>query len=418
MRLTIHRGANQVGGICIEIACGETTIIIDAGLPLDHDNQKTVESVLPQPLFDDLQKGKKKVDAVLLSHAHMDHYGLINSFPAGTKFYCGEATADLINITNRTQARPTVQEPVITFQPWREFKIGDFSIKPFLMDHSAFGANGFLVSANGKSIFFTGDFRGHGRKSKLLQRLIEKPPKVDALLMEGTLIGERASEQTVSEAELEEKFLNEMADNSGIVLVTTSSQNIDRLVTIFRAAKRSGRMFIIDFYTAEILEILKKYANLPNAEWPRIRVCYPGPLAKRFEQLGLQEILSKHSANGIKWTRINEIRERVVMLIRPGFMPNIKRSINLEGAVWIYSMWRGYLERSKPLKNMKKYLEDKGVKFCFMHTSGHATISDLKSLVEAMKPAFVIPIHSFYPEKYEQYFDNVKQLGDGEEFSL
>ena len=129
MRLTIHRGANQVGGICIEIACGETTIIIDAGLPLDHDNQKTVESVLPQPLFDDLQKGKKKVDAVLLSHAHMDHYGLINSFPAGTKFYCGEATADLINITNRTQARPTVQEPVTTFQPWREFKIGSFCYK-------------------------------------------------------------------------------------------------------------------------------------------------------------------------------------------------------------------------------------------------------------------------------------------------
>jgi ribonuclease J len=398
MRLTIHRGAHQVGGICIEIACGETTIIIDAGLPLDHDNQQTVESVLPQPLFDDLQKGKKKVDAVLLSHAHMDHYGLINGFPAGTKFYCGEPTADLINITNRTQACPTVQEPITKFQPWREFKIGPFCIKPFLMDHSAFGANGFLISANGKSIFFTGDFRGHGRKSKLLQRLIEKPPKVDALLMEGTLIGERASEQTVSEAELEEKFLNEMADKSGIVLVTTSSQNIDRLVTIFRAAKRSGRMFIIDFYTAEILEILKKYANLPNAEWPRIRVCYPGPLAKRFEQLGLQKILSRHRANGIRWTRINEIRERAVMLVRPGFLPNIKRSINLEGAVWIYSMWHGYLDLSKPLKNMKNYLEDKGVKFCFMHTSGHATISDLKGLVEAMKPELLYRSIAFIPK--------------------
>ena len=92
MRLTIHRGANQVGGICIEIACGETTIIIDAGLPLDYDSQQPVESVLPQPLFDDLQKGKKKVDAVLLSHAHMDHYGLINSFTKRNKtlswLYC------------------------------------------------------------------------------------------------------------------------------------------------------------------------------------------------------------------------------------------------------------------------------------------------------------------------------------------
>ena len=71
-----------------------------------------------------------------------------------------------------------------------------------------------------------------------------------------------------------------------------------------------------------------------------------------------------------------------------------------------------------PLKNMKNYLEDKGVKFCAMHTSGHATISDLKSLVEAMRPESVIPIHSFYPENYERYFDNVIKLDDGEEFSL
>jgi len=296
--------------------------------------------------------------------------------------------------------------------------IGDLLDWNCLVDHSGFDALAFLIEADGKRIFYTGDFRGHGRKSKLFKRLIENPPKVDTLLMEGTLIGERASEQTISEEELEEKFLNEMADKSGIVLVTTSSQNIDRLVTIFRAAKRSGRMFIIDFYTAEILEILKKYANLPNAEWRRIRVCFPGPLAKRFEQLGLQEIISRHRANGIRWERINDIRERMVMVIRPGFLPQLKRFINLEGAVWIYSMWRGYLNRSKPLKNMKNYLEDNGVKFCFMHTSGHAAISDLKRLVEAMRPEFVIPIHSFYPQNYERYFDNVKKLDDGEEFSL
>jgi ribonuclease J len=293
-----------------------------------------------------------------------------------------------------------------------------FSIKPFLMDHSAFGANGFLVSANGKSVFYTGDFRGHGRKSKLLKRLIDNPPKVNALLMEGTLISERAFENMASESELENAFLKEMVDNPGIVLVTTSSQNIDRLVTIFRAANRSGRMFIIDFYTAEILEILKKYAKLPNADWPRIRVCYPRPPARRFEELGLAGILNKHRKNGIKWTRINDIRERAVMLMRPGFLPQIKRFINLDGAVWIYSMWRGYLDRSESLQKLRDFLQMKGAQFRLLHTSGHAILSDLKRLANAVGPEFVIPIHSFYPERYRSYFDNVKQLGDGEEFCL
>jgi ribonuclease J len=106
------------------------------------------------------------------------------------------------------------------------------------------------------------------------------------------------------------------------------------------------------------------------------------------------------------------------MVMRPAFMPQIKRFIDLDGAVWIYSMWRGYLDRSQSLKNMRRYLEGKGVRVCFMHTSGHAIISDLKSLVKALKPEYVIPVHSFYPEKYKYYFDNVKQLGDGEEFFL
>ncbi len=36
--------------------------------------------------------------------------------------------------------------------------------------------------------------------------------------------------------------------------VWTSSQNIDRIVTIFRAAKKSGRVLLIDLYTAVVLE--------------------------------------------------------------------------------------------------------------------------------------------------------------------
>jgi hypothetical protein len=42
------------------------------------------------------------------------------------------------------------------------------------MDHSAFDAYGFLISAGDKSLFYTGDFRGHGRKGKLLDRFVEK----------------------------------------------------------------------------------------------------------------------------------------------------------------------------------------------------------------------------------------------------
>ena len=173
-------------------------------------------------------------------------------------------------------------------------------------------------------------------------------------------------------------------------------------------------MFIIDFYTAEILEKLKKYARIPQPSWSRIRVCYPQFLSQRFEKAGLQDILDRHRKNGIKWTRIGEVEDKAVMIIRPGFLWNIKKFLGLEEAAWIYSMWPGYFERSISLRNLKSYLQEKNVRYEYLHTSGHAKLSDLRRLVEGIKPSVIIPIHTFHNNKYKDYFPNVRLVDDGE----
>jgi ribonuclease J len=49
-----------------------------------------------------------------------------------------------------------------------------------------------------------------------------------------------------------------------------------------------------------------------------------------------------------------------------------------------------------------------------IHTSGHASPTDLKKLVAAINPQKVIPIHSFMPERYPELFPNVEAQDDGE----
>jgi len=418
MQLIIHRGAHQVGGSCVELVYKNTTILVDVGLPLDYDFAEDPGTQLPQPLFKELRDGKKKIDAVILSHAHLDHYGLAGMLPEEVPVYCGKASAELIAITGQMSPEKAQPLELKFFKAWKEFQVGAFSVTPYLMDHSAFDAYGFLISAGGKSLFYTGDFRGHGRKAKLLDRLVQNPPKTNALLMEGTLVGERTNELTITEQDLENQCASVIEKTRGIVLITTSSQNIDRLVTIFKATIRTDRKLIIDFYTAEILERLKTYAKLPQASWAKVKVCYPQLLARRFEKLGLNDILARHRQNGIKWTRINEIEDRSVMLIRAGFLYDLKRFLSLKDATWIYSLWPGYFERSKPLRNLKSYLEDKGVRYEYLHTSGHAKLEDLKKLVDAMAPETVIPIHSFHPDKFKDYFPNVRLVNDGEVINL
>ena len=414
MQLCIHRGAKQVGGTCVELSYDDVTILIDVGLSLDYDFSDDPQNHLPQPLFRDLRKSKKEIGAVILSHAHLNHYGLAGLLPKEIPVYCGKASAELIGITSQTSSVKMQPIELHAFDAWKPFQIGAFTVIPYLMDHSAFDAYGFLISAGDKNLFYTGDFRGHGRKAKLLGRLAQNSPKVDALLMEGTLIGERTDELTITESELENKFIRVIEETPGVVLITTSSQNIDRIVTIFKATKRTGRSLIIDFYTAEILDRLKEYARLPHASYPRIRVCYPFSLAQKFEKLGLVDILNRHRQNGIKWTRIKEIESNAVILIRAGFLYDIKKFFDLEGATWIYSLWRGYFDRSETLRKLRSYLADKGVRYEYLHTTGHAKLDDLKKLVEAMAPEVVIPIHSFHPDKYKNYFPNVRLLHDGD----
>jgi ribonuclease J len=60
------------------------------------------------------------------------------------------------------------------------------------MDHSAPDAYAFEIECDGKRLFYSGDFRAHGRKAKLFKNLLKNPPKkIDVLIMEGTMMERR-----------------------------------------------------------------------------------------------------------------------------------------------------------------------------------------------------------------------------------
>ena len=85
--------------------------------------------------------------------------------------------------------------------------------------------------------------------------------------MEGTTIGRKNSDKGFpTENDLQKEFECIFRTTTGMPLVWCSGQNIDRLVTVFKAAKRCGRQFIIDMYTAEILRATET-ANPRRIGW-------------------------------------------------------------------------------------------------------------------------------------------------------
>jgi ribonuclease J len=178
----IHRGTNEIGGSCVEICTDTTRIFIDFGMPLverdgkefDFNKYKdlTKDELIKAGVLPDI-KGlytdtEKLIDGVLISHPHQDHYGLLNYIHPDVKCYLGRATKKLIEINNTfTSRKLTIANPVY-FEKEVFFQIGDITITPYWACHSAFDSYSFLIEANGQSIFYSGDFRGHGRKSKYL----------------------------------------------------------------------------------------------------------------------------------------------------------------------------------------------------------------------------------------------------------
>jgi len=393
---------------------GNSSIIIDAGLPLSFMQGDRKENYLPQPLFSDLFSGKVKPAAVFLSHAHLDHYGLASLLPLDISIYCGKTTQKLMELSSLMSLSKDPPFHATHFQPKGKINIGPFTITPYAVDHSAMDAYSFLIEAEGKSLFYTGDFRGHGRKKWLFEEFIKKPPDIDILMMEGTVVGPRSDEVFITEQELEEDFIDVMQKCEGTVFVTAASQNIDRLVTIFRATKRSGRKLIIDLYTAKVLDSLTDYPRLPKTYWPRIRVAYSAAVIDRLEKAGRVDILEKHRANGIQWTRIQEKPHEFVVLCRQSVFAPIKKYLDIQKSVWVYSMWTGYLERNVSLKRMKNYFDDKGAEYHYIHSSGHARLEDLKNFVDAVKPEITIPIHTYHPELFRNFFGKVRMVEDGE----
>ena len=106
---------------------------------------------------------------------------------------------------------------------------------------------------------------------------------------------------------------------------------------------------------------------------------------------------------------------RAVMLFRPAMMRDIDLMPSAwDGARMIWSQWSGYLP-SETNQRFQQKLADRGVPLEVIHTSGHASIVDLKRLADAMAPEVLVPVHTFEGDRYQDLFGaHVRRRADGE----
>jgi ribonuclease J len=427
MTFTIHYGADQIGGSCVEVCTNTTRVIIDMGIPLTNEDgspfeQKQLEilsvrqlrekKILPEipVLYDDVECDKET--AVLVSHAHQDHYGLIEFITDGIPIYLGEVTYSLIELFASFFTKKKIIKNPRFFISEKSFTIGDIEITPYVVDHAVPDAYAFLICADGKTLFYSGDFRSHGRKGKLFYRFLHITPKdVDYLLLEGTTIS-REDQAYKTESQLENKFLSVFKETAGINFVCVSSLNIDRIVTIYRAVKAIGKIFVIDFFLANILEKLHELGYgviYPSANVDNLRVFFPYHLSNMIPECDKPVFMYKYKDYKIRKSQISENANNIVMVVRPSMYTDLKYVSSINCGNIIFSMWNGY-KKDKKVNDFLSFLTGYGLKLLNIHTSGHADTKTLKKLVDAIAPKHLFPIHTSAADKYQDIFSDAKVI--------
>ncbi len=419
------------------------------------------------------------VEAIVISHAHMDHCGNIGLLKPDYPII-GSATTLLLLKAMLDTTSPKLGSDVTFFSPKipkqngrildsdRRKEIGrdlicieDFSdsfndflnrcvkprkefiegtisnlkggsfeieIKAFEVDHSIYGATGYIIYGD-NTVAYTGDFRLHGKKGKKTEEFLRSAKDASILIIEGT----RAAREDINESEeiVYKTCLNTAEEAKGLIISDFTARNFERLEIFNQIAKKIGRSLVVTAKDAYLLNAIEKSNNVERIEdllvYGELKSVKPN-WEKTFLNMDpditfiAPNEISKHQDNYIICFSLFDLKNLL--------------DIQLEHGTYIYSSSEAFEEESEfdfiRLYNWLKHLnlqifgfeiieEGDRLKPKFMegyHASGHASKSDLIKAIEIIDPDIIIPVHTDNPEWFNKEFENAVLLKDHETYTF
>ncbi|UOE94459.1 MBL fold metallo-hydrolase [Alkalihalobacillus sp. LMS39] len=427
MKTTIQfwGGLKTIGGNIATIEYGKDRVVFDFGLVydpathvLDHhiklrEYTRIVDSIklglIPAMpgiyAKEELEKDKvgniqhippatdEQNTAVFLSHLHLDHIGAMGWIAPTIPVYLSEHSLQLY----RTLAEigegvdgNREYEPCFYKKP---VEVGNITVTPLQVDHDVYGATSYHIKTPDGTLLYSGDIRMHGQHPEWNKQWIEDARKlgVDVLLIEGTTLHPTMDEQKNSEERLSERelpaYVNRMGVKcKGVMVINFYHRNVDRIQNFYEAATALGRTLVLEPKTAYIAS-----RHLPDIEFQifeqeRVEV------KKESWEIGLCEDYEVITA-----CEINKEPDKFMLENSYPYILDLL-DIQLDSAYYIHANGIPLGSFDPAYYNLLRFLERYGVEFHSLNISGHAYPEDLVSVVEQLKPNYMIPWHSYHPE--------------------
>ena len=463
MNITPFGGVNEIGGNKILVEHKGTRILLDFGMSFKQMSYYFSEFLQPRKaaaltdffefgLLPDIKgiyredylrhmgrpKEKRSVDALFLSHAHADHAQYIHFLRKDIPIYSTSPTkiilkaleetgsgsfseflttseafafymtkkGTLTRVTKRNEVY-LKQRPFHSLMPETKVRIGSLKVEVVPVDHSLPGACGFIIYSDKGNLVYTGDIRFHGSKGHLSKRFVEKATEAKPrwLLCEGTRIDSKKKD---SEEEVRKKIASLISLADGIVFVEHPIRDIDRVNTIFQAAKANRREFVVTLKLAYLIQALGDQSPflledvrilVPRKSWGLIyKDGVPKSQIEKDYQSWEREFIFKSNSLTAKELKRNPQKYVVSMN-----MWEINQLVDMQPkkAIWIKSSCEPFSpEMELDEERKRNWLRHFGIEEYHAHASGHASGEEIREMIKRINPEEVIPIHTEHPEMF------------------
>jgi hypothetical protein len=323
-RVSMLGAGNQIGRSAIYLQTTESRVLFDCGI------DPSVEFGDPNefPYLDAPEFKLEDVDAIVISHAHMDHCGLLPYlYKIGYKgpVYTTEPTRDLmalsqldfIKIMENTQFEQTLYKPehikemlkhVITLNYGEVTDITPDIRLTFYNSGHILGSSFCHVNiGNGiHNFMYTGDFN-YSYKQRLLNRAVTEFPRLESLMMECTSVGQ--GDYAMPREEAEEEFLK--------ILVENYVRQGKILIPVFGIGRSQEMLLTIENFIKEgrLPEDIKVYVDGMVFEVNAIHTAYPDYLNRNLRN----RILKNDNPFSIpQFIQVGSRQERENVINEPG----------------------------------------------------------------------------------------------------
>jgi ribonuclease J len=338
-----------------------------------------------------------EIDAVLVSHAHLDHSAYLSFINREIPAYTGETTKTILQAqaeTRRTELEFNVEG--IDFRSFRtgeKLSIGGLMVEPVHVDHSVPGAYGFIIHTSNGAIVYTGDFRVHGAKPQMTRDFVERAKKAEpvALITEATnMTGATIS----SEDEVKAKLNDIVRQASGIVLTEFAHADVDRLNSFFRIAKENRRCLAVSLRQAYLLSALSGDRGLTVPDLDDESVLIFRKSKKNYDRWE-KEVIDQHPEKIVDVFEVSKKQCKVVLALSFYDFEELVEMQPGPGSCYVLSASEPFNEEMEiDFEKLVNWLSHYGLPQYHVHVSGHIMPLQLKAAIGEINAERIFPVHT------------------------